>query len=179
MTVTIDDAMDPLSVAITDLMRIVRGIYDPDTTYPPIGGGTKTVHFVSGEGPAWDPMASRIGEVEGDACSPFVWVRLVSRYRTTTFPEAETTVNCGGIPVVALEVGVGRCVNIDAEVDWGVIATEAEWGFDDAFRLDRIGCVMKGEYQNRAQIAVDPILPEGPEGGGVVWSTTIYVGLIS
>lgn len=172
------NAHDPSQEFVTELMNVVRAVYHPDSNYPPIGGGTTQVHLVSGEGPSWDPMAGRIGEQDGEKCpNPFVWVRLLSRYRSESFPEPSTTVSCPGISVLALEVGVGRCVNIDAEVDWRVIAQEAEWGIDDAYRLDKIACVLSGYLANRALVAAEPAVPEGPDGGGIVWSSNVFIGI--
>lgn len=170
---------DPSQDVVTELMKVVRAVYDPNTSYPPVGGGTTKVHLVSGEGPSWDPMASRIGEQGGDSdCpDPFIWVRLLSRYRSTAFPEPSSIPGCAGIPVLALEVGVGRCVNIDAEVDWRIIAQEAEWGIDDAYRLDKIACVLAGHLGETALVSSEPAVPEGPDGGGIVWSNTVFVGI--
>lgn len=176
----IDVTQDPSQEFILELMNVVRAVYSPDSGYPPVGGGTKAVHFVSGEGPSWDPMAGRYGEQDddGDCANPFVWVRLVTRYRSTSFPEATVMPGCSGIPVLVLEIGVGRCVNIDAHVDWEVIANEAEWGLDDAFRLDKIACVLTGRLGNRAMVAAEPASPEGPDGGGIVWSTNVFIGIV-
>lgn len=176
----IDPVIDPLFDAVTVVINIVRGLYDPNSTYPPVGGGTATVHFVSGEGPSWDPLASRIGEdADGEACDPFIWVRLVSRYMSRTFPEPDAVSGCQGVDTIALEVGVGRCVNIDPVADYTVIAREAEWGFDDAFRLGKVACLVAGQFGDDYQVAYEPALPEGPEGGGIVWSTTVYIGSIA
>ena len=164
---------------VTELINVVRAVYRPDSEYPPVGGGTTAVHFVSGEGPSWDPMLGRYGDEQDqtDCPDPFLWVRLITRYRSTSFPEAAVADGCDGIPVLVMEVGVGRCVNIDPEVDWSVIAKEAEWGLDDAYRLDKIACVLKGYLANRALVAAEPATPEGPDGGGIVWSTTVYIGI--
>jgi hypothetical protein len=180
MTSSIDVTQDPSQEFVTELMNVVRAVYSPTSDYPPVGGGSTKVHFVSGEGPSWDPLAGRIGEQgdDEDCPDPFLWVRLVNRYRSETFPEATMRPGCPGIPVLVLEVGVGRCVNIDAAVDWSIIATEAEWGLDDAFRLDKIVCVLTGYLGERALVAAEPITPEGPDGGGIVWSTTIFIGIV-
>lgn len=177
----IDLDKDPSFSVITTLMTVVRAVMDPDSEYPPVGGGTTKVHLVSGEGAAWDPMAGRYGdEDDTDQCpNPFVWVRLVSRYRSTNFPEATVQAGCAGVSVLAMEVGIGRCVDIDAAVDWKTTAIEAEWGLDDAFRLDKIACVTAGQLGNKALVAFDPAVPEGPEGGGIVWTTTIYIGIVT
>jgi hypothetical protein len=181
MTAAIDLGQDPSFAIITDTLAVVRAVMRPDSDYPPVGGGTTQVQLVTGEGPAWDPLAGRYGEEGDDAqCpNPFVWVRLVSRYRSTNFPEATVIAGCGGVAVLALEIGIGRCVSIEADVDWTVIANEAEWGLDDAFRLDKIACVLVGYLKDRAMVAYEPAVPEGPEGGGIVWSITVYVGIVA
>lgn len=170
---------DPTQEFVDELIKVIQTVYSPDSPYPPPGGGSTTVHLVTGEGPEWDPMAGRFGEQGGQACEdPFIWVRLVTRYRSANFPEATVAPGCPGIPVIVMEIGVGRCINIDPEPDWSVISREAEWGLDDAFRLDKIACVLSGYLGTRALVAADPATPEGPEGGGIVWSTTVYIGIV-
>lgn len=177
---TIDVTIDPAFEMVTKLMHVTRQIMRPDSDYPPIGGGTTKVHLVTGEGPAWDPLLGRVGDEDETQCTdPFVWVRQVTRYRSRAFPSADVIEGCGGIPVIVMEVGIGRCVSIEAEVDWEVIAQEAEWGLDDAFRLEAIACALKGELADRAMIANEPAVPEGPEGGGIVWSNVIFIGIVS
>lgn len=170
--------MDWAHSALTELMRVVRFIYDPNSPYPPLGGGTTRVQFVSGEGPEWNPLAGRIGDEQDNETeiNPFLWVRLITRYRSTAFPEPTNGTGCAGTEVVVFEVGVGRCVNIDPVPDWNVIAEEADWGLDDSWRLSKIGCALAGQLRNTHLVAYDPATPEGPEGGGIVWSTTVYIG---
>lgn len=175
MTVT-----DPAFAAVTTVMNVMREVFGPDGAgQPPVGGGVDRVHFVTGEGAQWDPLIGR--DEYGDSCDPaFVWVRQVSRYRTVAFPEPTSVNPCGGMTVLALELGVGRCVNIDPLPNYEAIAKEAEWGLDDSFRLNLVACILGGEdgLGSDVQLAVDPIMPEGPEGGGVVWTTTVYIGFL-
>lgn len=178
------DCGDPAYDIVTKVIVIMRAIFGPEGAgCAPVGGGTNRVNFVTGEGPDWDPMVGRYGEDSDDAAcqNPFVWVRLVSRYRSEQFPEPTVINTCGGISVIALELGVGRCVNIDPVADYDVIAQEAEWGLDDSYRLDKVVCILTGPdgLGKDALIAADPILPSGPEGGGIVWSTNVTIGITS
>jgi hypothetical protein len=107
-----------------------------------------------------------------------VWVRLISRYRTSAFPDPGVLVPCGGVAVIALEIGVGRCIHIaaDGTADYAQIAIEAEWGLDDSYRLDRVVCLLTGHFPD-LHIASEPIIPLGPEGGGIMWTVNVFVGI--
>jgi hypothetical protein len=168
--------VDPAEEFITVTMTAMRTLFDPSKTCPPEGGGTTVVHFVGGEGPFWDPLVG-----DGDQCDePFLWVRLAGRYRTTAFPEADLVVNpCGGTIVVQLEVGVGRCAqwSLEATTDWTESDKYAEIVRDDSWRLDRVMCGLYGEIKNKAQLAVEPIMSQGPEGGGIITFTNIFIGI--
>lgn len=173
---------DPAFDIVTKVIAVTRGMFDPAMACPPVGGGTTRVNFVSGEGPAWDPLVGRVGEADDAACqNPFVWVRLVTRYFSTAFPDPETVINCGGIETINLEIGVGRCVDISPVADYDIIAKEAEWGLDDSFRLNRIPCVLRGPDWLGSDVLIghEPAMPYGPDGGGIIWSIGLFIGINS
>jgi hypothetical protein len=169
--------IDPVEPIITAVMSAMRFSFDPAGDCPPEGGGTTDIHFVSGEGPMWDPIVT----MNDDACDdPFVWVRLAARYRTRVFPAPDMQVGCEGMTVVHLELGIGRCSpqSMLPIPDWALIASEAEVGRDDSWHLDKAVCAARALLPDQL-IAAEPISPLGPDGGGIVWSTTIYVGIAS
>lgn len=166
---------DPAEEYITAVMAAMRAVFDPDSACPPISKGTTTVHFVPGEGPSWDPLDN-----DGADCDePFLWVRLAARYRSSAFPEPTLINPCGGMQVLHLELGVARCVDMSAAIDWKANAEEAEWGLDDSYRLDRVICLLNGMLKNKAMVASEPAIPQGPEGGGIIWSISVYIGINS
>lgn len=174
---------DPASDIITKTIAALRDMFDPGLECPPIGGGWETgdsagaVMFVPGEGPGWDPIATQ--SADGGCDTPFLWVRLVTRFRTVSFPEhTPMTPPCGGVQCIVLELGVGRCVDMSPEADWATAATEAEIAVDDSWRLDRAMCLAAGRIKNGI-FAFDPVNPLGPEGGGLILSTALYVGITS
>lgn len=174
-----DDFVDPAYAVITTVINAFKLYYDPDSDCPPRAGGTKEVHFVSGEGPGWDPMAGRMGEDAENSCSPFLWVRVMQRYRSTAFPEATLINPCGGVDVLQVELGVGRCVDISPTADWDAVHLEAVDQLDDMFRLEQVICIVKGELRDTAEVASEPIIPEGPMGGGLAVTAGIYIGITS
>ena len=166
--------VDPAEAIINTVITTMKAVFTPTSSCPPVGGGSTLVHFVPGEGVPWDPLE------QGDDCDPFLWVRLISRYRSQAFPAPDVFVSpCAGVDTVNLEVGVGRCVDTNAEINWSINAQEAEWGLDDSWRLDRLVCVLSTELENTALVAAEQIIPYGPDGGGIAWSVNIYVGITS
>lgn len=169
---------DPGDDIITAVITTFKSMYDVGLDCPPVGGAlsdTGVVHFLPGDAALWDPLVG-----EGDGCDdPFLWVRLMSRFRTSHFPEPEVLNTCTGVDVLHLELGVGRCVNIDPGIDYTILATEAEWGLDDSWRLDRTICLLRGVLQKDVMIASEPITPSGPDGGGLVWTVVLYIGITS
>lgn len=177
MTAPTPKCEDQASDIITDVMNVVRLVFDPESECPPVGGGSKDVRFFAWAGApmaAWDAHT-----VNGESCDqPFLWVRLDMRYRTMSFPEETPNLgSCAGQPVVVLEVGVGRCSTMEAQTDWGVVAREAEIGLDDSWRIERIMCAATKRLGAKGfQVSTESILPYGPEGGISAWSGMIRVG---
>jgi len=134
-----------------------------------------TVRFFAGDGPpleAWNAHSS------GGCDEPFLWVRVVRRYRTAGFPEPTTNVNpCGLSRVVVLEVGVARCALMDPQATWAEYADEANLSLADSRRMEIALCVaMSSLIRKDHQVGTDVILPFGPEGGVLGWTSQVYVG---
>jgi hypothetical protein len=174
---TAPECTDPASAIITDVMNSMRAAFDPDSPCPPLGGGSTNVRFFTWQGAplsAWD--AHNEG---GENCDePFLWVRLDSRYRTTSFPtESIDQYPCESVEVIPLELGVGRCSRLEAQVDWADLAAEAEVSLDDTWRLMRaMRAVCQKMVAQNYLSATDTLVPYGPEGGITAWSGMLYVG---
>lgn len=171
---------DPAQIYAGVVQAAMRKIFDPARTDEcrPLGEGTTDVKFfASATTPlaAWDSF-SRDGECTG----PFMWVRLVSRYRSTEFPQQSTAPGpCAGTRVIELEVGIGRCVMMRETTDWQVMAEEMEISRDDSFQIENILCLASGELATTHHVSLvstDNIVPYGPAGGIQGWSGILYVG---
>jgi hypothetical protein len=104
------------------------------------------------------------------------WVRLDSRYRSDSFPEQSAAVwPCTGIEVISLELGLARCAGLDDS--WSVQARESEIALDDAWHMSRAVCLIGAQLKGDRLVGAEAISPYGPEGGLIVWSTTLYVSI--
>lgn len=173
---------DPANCVINTTASVLKLFFDPSGDQPPIGGGTALVRLFAGEAlpiQAWDFFRG-----DGEGCDePFVWVRLMRRYRTRDFP----TPYVGGEPcpmpvVIAVEVGVARCAAIStgADCDWSCFENEAEISVDDSMRIERALCYAAGKLTAdlcSPLIGLDAILPYGPEGGVIAWTGILYAQL--
>lgn len=172
---------DPANCVINTVANGLRAAFDPDSEQPPVGGGTTQVRLFAGDAipiQAWDFFRG------DDDCpdEPFVWVRLMRRYRSKNFPSPYL----GGDPcpapvVIAVEVGVARCAAVAmGDCDWTCYENEAEVSVDDSMRIERALCyassLMKKDLCS-PQIALDVISPVGPEGGVIAWTGTLYAEL--
>ncbi|QFP94640.1 hypothetical protein I5G59_gp20 [Mycobacterium phage LilMcDreamy] len=139
-------------------------------------GPAPTVRFFAGDGPAlsaWDSHASQ------GCAEPFIWVLASRRYRSQTFPAPSIDTNpCGLIRVLQLQVGVGRCVNVDEIPNWSAMESEAARSLADSYAIEQALCsAAKHLGDLGAQTGVDTLLPYGPEGGVTAWTGVIYVSL--
>lgn len=166
---------DPASAIVDACMTAMREVFHPDSECPPVGGGGTEVRFFGGDA---IPMAAWNAHTTGEGCdTPFLWVRVLRRYRTNALPTPMIdTTACGLSRAIALELGVGRCATVEAEPSWEEYAAEAEISLDDSWRVESALC--RAAALNRAlnyTAATGEVSPYGPEGGVVAWTGTIYV----
>lgn len=170
---------DPANCVINTVAAAMRAAFDPESEPPPMGGGSTTVRLFAGEGlpiQAWDFHRE-------DGCDePFIWVRLMRRYRSDNFPAQYV----GGDPcpkpvVVAIEVGVARCAAIaDGECDWNCYENEAEIELDDSWRIERALCYAATQLRRSncaLQVGLDALTPYGPDGGVIAWTGALFAEL--
>lgn len=170
---------DDASCAINAAICAMREMFSPDLAFPPIGGGSANVRFFAGDAA---PLAAWDAHVAGCGCTePFLWVRLVRRYRTKLFPSPFVGPDPCPLPrVIVIEMGVGRCAVTDAEPTWKQYQEEAEISLDDSARIEGALCRAGRIALDKecADItATDAVVPFGPEGGIIAWSGTLYLQL--
>jgi hypothetical protein len=166
---------DPANEIISVYMAALREVFDPVSECPPIGGGSTLVRFFGGDA---IPMAAWDAHSQGDDCAtPFLWVRVLRRYRTSVFPNQDVGIESCSLPrVIALEVGVGRCAVIDMEPDWDAYASEAEVSLDDSWRIELSLCRAAALARGIGYSAgIGEVAPYGPDGGVVAWMGEAYV----
>jgi hypothetical protein len=185
MTTTLDPFVpigppvnDEASNVVNSFIAAMLAAFNPnDAVMPPLGGGSETVRFLAG-----DVIPLELWDAHTDASNcnePFLWVRMTRRFRTVSFPSAETgEVDCNMPRVISLEIGVGRCSALQAEVNWPEIQTEAEISLDDSWRVELALCHVVTQMKEQGRmIAIGEIVPFGPEGGVIAWSATAHVKL--
>ncbi|UYL88132.1 hypothetical protein SEA_EVAA_21 [Gordonia phage Evaa] len=167
---------DPVSDIITVFVAAMREAFTPDSEFPPIGGGSTDVRVFAGDG---IPIETWNAHADNGCDNPFLWVRLVRRYRTENFPSPSTSPsNCSLPRAAAIEVGVGRCAVVGLEPSWEDYANEAEVSIDDSWRIELALCraLAKAREQHLAHAgASDLIAPYGPDGGIVAYLGMGYV----
>lgn len=158
-----------------ELLTLMGQAFNPaDEARTPVGGAV-VPEFRPGEN---IPALDAFGE-----CA-LAWVTAGSRWRTDSFPAVSPAARCGGRRVGAFMVGVARCsVALD---DGGQLPSQEqmarEFGVqeDDKDRLELVACkaaqrlVRAGVASN---VAVDPVMVYGPEGGTVAVYVTVTVEL--
>ncbi|AVJ50875.1 hypothetical protein SEA_OLIVERWALTER_23 [Mycobacterium phage OliverWalter] len=145
-----------------------------DGACPPLVGSTTNVRFFAGDSTplaAWDSHASQ-------GCNePFVWVRLMRRYRTQRFPDPTIGTDCSLPRVAPVEIGVGWCALTEQEPRWTDYQREAEVSSDTAWRLEEALCQastrLKRDDEQRL-VGTDALVPYGPEGGVIAWTAVLY-----
>lgn len=122
---------------------------------------------------AWDAHSQ-----SSDA--PFVWVRVVNRFRCRTFPAMTNDIDPNVLPrVVAIEAGVARCAITDVNPRWDDYQQEFDEHLADSWQLDQSVEIASATLtENGHLVGADPILPYGPDGGVVAVTTTLYVSQI-
>lgn len=149
----------------------MRVFFTPQQKVPPVGGGTIVIHIVAGDAvppPEW------IGGENCQGCDPYIWVRLVRRYRSQDFPsEASGPVKCTVRPVIVIEAGVSRCAPMEMSAADEELQAWTQW--DDSWRIDRALCAaMKAAETAGAAVNTNlgEGLPFGPEGLAIGWTQT-------
>lgn len=168
MTTPGQQCHDPATDVIHAVMAAMRAVFTPKSECPPLGGGSEKVWFFAGEGAPIDVV---------NCNQPFLWVRLASRYRSDMFPDLAVSLNpCGSQDVLSLEVGVARCAITD-EASLEEYTDEARVGLDDSWRLNKVPCIVSGSLGNAHQVGSDTVVPYGPEGGILMWTSTLFVSV--
>lgn len=170
---------DPAWEVISVAMNAMSQAFDPASECPPLGGGTTTVRLFAGSGDFPAAWIRPGGECEG----PLLWVRAAHRYRSRTaqFPTAFVgDIGCSEYGelrrVLAVEVGVGRCISVDADPDWELLEDEATNSLDDSWRIETVlKAIVCRLRSNERAVATDTVAPFGPEGGIVAWTGMAYV----
>lgn len=176
MTTPVPVCMDDASAIVDAYVRAMKLVFSPTSECPPVGGGSTDVRFFAGMAPptdAWDAHSDG-----GEGCdNPFLWVRIMRRYRSLNFPTPTASVEaCSAPRVLAIEIGVGRCAVTDAEPEWTQYAHEAEVSLDDSWRIEKALCVAAGILRgDNRPVGIDTIEPYGPEGGIIGWTGAAYI----
>jgi hypothetical protein len=165
---------------LNQVILALREAFDPASSYPPLGGGTTIVRVFAGDALPLGAVDIPIADTECGN-TPFLWVRLVRRYRSYSFPQPYLGADDCAQVVAAVEIGVARCAAIYAQnPDWAVLASEAEISLDDSGRIElalcRASSLMKTSKCSDLQ-ALDAVVPHGPNGGVIGWVGTIYAAV--
>ena len=167
---------DPAGEIVTAYTQALAEAFDPASVNPPIGGGGTEVRFFGGDA---IPMAAWDAHTNGgeDCDTPFLWVRVIRRYRSSVFPTQDVSVDSCGLPrVIALEVGVGRCATVEVNPSWQEYAVEAEISLDDSWRIELALCRAAALVRGLGYSAGSgEVAPYGPDGGVVAWTGEAYV----
>ncbi|ADD81128.1 gp23 [Rhodococcus phage ReqiPine5] len=173
---------DPLSCAVDHTIYSLKRLFANDSPDPPLGGGTDDVKFFHADE---IPLAWFNAHLGGDCddADPFIWVRVISRYKSSNFPAPDLGGACSQ-NAAEIEVGIGRCSYLgeDGDVDFDKLRTEANISLDDSRRIEKALCLasarmLKAGNQCANNTARDIVVPIGPDGGVVGWSASIYVQL--
>lgn len=168
-----DPALEVTTAAVTALLEWFK----PGATCPAKVGVTETVRLFAGDGA---PLAAWDSHAAGSAgCKePFVWVRLMRRYRSQAFPAPTINISpCGLTRVVPVELGVAWCAVTEQEPTWAQWAQEAVISQDVSWRLEEAICYasrLLTQDQSERLTGTDTIAPYGPEGGVIAWTAVLY-----
>lgn len=167
---------DPLQEVVDIVKTAVLSSFNPDSEFPPAGGGSTTCRVVAGDVVAlemWDAHAQGT-----DCAEPFLWERVMRRFRSKTLFSPTIALACDTARVVEIEIGVARCSALRAEPDWDELAVEAEISLDDCFRVEVALCRAQTALKDAGFTSgTNTIVPYGPEGGVVAWRGTLFVSL--
>lgn len=165
--------MDMAVRAIGLVVEELRASFTPEQAVPPRGGGAFDVFLVPGEFAPPPPFNPECRD-----CGPMVWVRLVNRFRTKTFPAPAEYADCGMRRAVTVEAGVARCSPLPdghSDLDRAALEAEAAVQWDDSWRMDSALCrvLRRAPEMGFLNSAVGIGEPYGPEGMVVAWLQTV------
>lgn len=169
---------DGADCIINKVICALKEAFSPNSSQPPIGSGTERVRVFAGEAAPLSAVDMHLDDC-GCGNDPFLWVRLVRRFRSQTFPQPYVGDNgCGSPRVIAIEVGIARCAAVNSEgCDWTAYESEAEISLDDSARIElalcRAAALMKASKCSD-MVALDAVVPFGPEGGVIAWVGNLY-----
>lgn len=172
-----DTAVTVIGLAVTRM----RAFFAPDSALPPLGGGTDTVHILAGDAviaPEW--VASNDGSCA--KCGPYLWVRLVRRWRSgqsqNQTASAAVIGKCNTRRGITIEAGIARCHPYEATPE--ELEQIALVQLDDSWRIDNALCaaMTDAEAANAAtDTGLGPGEPFGPEGLLLLWTQVAYAQL--
>lgn len=167
--------MDPTVTIIGLAVTRLREVYAADASVPPLGGGTDQVWILAGAEVVPPPW---VATEDGGDCAPYLWVRLVRKWRTTEFPNEMIAAGCNVAQAITIEAGIARCHPEDADI--GEIEEIAAIQWDDAWRIDRALCGAMADAKKAGaagEAALGPGEPFGPEGLVIAWSQLAFAEL--
>lgn len=171
---------DGADCILNTVVCALRDWFTPDQVNPPLGGGTTTVRLFAGDVIPTSLVDMHVNDPACGCTQPFVWVRLLRRYRSREFPQPYVGDDpCGTPVVIAVEVGIARCATLMQNTcTWAALETEAEVSLDDSRRIELALCRAAGQLKQSQcsdAVAIDSVLPHGPDGGVLGWVGTLYV----
>lgn len=170
---------DGAECIVNAAMQAMREAFAPDSSYPPLGGGSTVVRFFAGEATPLSAFDAHVNDPDCGCAKPFLWVRLARRYRSQVFPTPFVGEDpCGYPTVVTIEVGVARCSAMtQPDCDMSAYEAEAEISMDDSKRIELVLCrakkIMKDSQCSDA-VAFEAVVPLGPDGGVMSWLSMFH-----
>lgn len=170
--------VDSLQDVVNTVRDAVLAAFNPtDAVMAPTGGGSTKCRIVAGDVVPFELIDFHLRG--GDECTePFLWVRVMRRFRSRQFPAPIIATDCATQPVVELEIGVARCSALSDTPDSDQMDEEAEISLDDCWRIELALCRASTLLTTAGRtVGTGTITPYGPEGGVVAWNGTLFVSL--
>lgn len=170
-----DAAVTVIGLTVTRL----REFFSPTASVPPLGGGTDLVNILAGEivvPPPWVGVDQ--DEVSCEKCGPYLWVRLVRRWRTDAFPQESVVGKCSSQRAITIEAGIARCHPFNATPE--ELEQEAAVQWDDSWRIDAALCAAMQDAERAAAAAATALgtgEPYGPDGLVIAWTQIAHAQL--
>lgn len=167
---------DPASDIVQVFVASLAAAYSMGSNCPPDGlTASPEVYFFGGDTAPLEAWNAHSADPGCDV--PFLWVRFAGRYRTRVFPDPVTgAVECDVPSAIEVEMGVGWCATIDSAATPADYAVDAEASVIHSWRLDSARCLALSTLRaENHKVAIDIIVPYGPEGGIMAWMTSTHV----